>query len=242
MVDDVLLQDPAAHRPAGGHHVAATGERQRLQETVNVVDHVAEATSGVDRLGLSASERAHVGSDDAYVLGEQVGDVAPVPAGGDVAVDEQDRASVLGPAGPDVHRQPRRLDHLGGELGHQGAPSDYAGWRRSSTCARWPVGRSVTIRWRHGVSGQTFPAAATYHHRLVALLLNMRSRERDTENFDGWPVVVREPSPTPGPGGAGLFGVFRGPQGFRRPRRAGRGRRAAGRRSSSGPARTASRR
>ena len=113
------------------------------------------------------------------------------------------------------------------------------GWRRSSTCARWPVGRSVTIRWRHGVSGQTFLAAATYHRRLVVLLLNMRSRGRDTENFDGWPVVVREPSPTPGPGGTGLFGALKA---SRRRRRGGRWRPGAVPRWSNEPARTASRR
>ena len=229
---------PPIDQPARDQ-VAPTGETQGLQEAVDVVDHVAESAGGVDRLLLGPPERAHVGSDDPHVVGEQVGDVAPVAPGGDVAVDEQDGAPVLGATGPHVHRETRGLDHLGDELGHLGAPSNYAGGAVLAPSARWPVGRSVTIRWRPGVSGQTFLAAATYHHRLEALLLNMRSRERSTENFDGWPVVVREPSPTPGPGGTGLFGALRG---SRRSRRAGRSRPAGAPTSSIARARAASRR
>ena len=105
MVDDVLLQHPATHRPAGRDQVPPSGETQGLQEAVDVVDHVAESPGGVDRLLLGPPERAHVWSDDPHVVGEQVGDVAPVAPGGDVAVDEQDGAPVLGATGPHVHRE-----------------------------------------------------------------------------------------------------------------------------------------
>ena len=157
MVDDVLLQHPAAHRPPGRDQVPPTGQTQRLQEAVDVVGHVAESPGGVDRLLLGSPERAHVGSDDPHIVGEQVSDVAPVPTGSDVAVDQQDRASVLGATGPDVHRETRGLDHLGGELGHLGAPSNYAG---GAVLAPAPDGRSA-VRSRFGGDpaclGKPFP-------------------------------------------------------------------------------------
>jgi hypothetical protein len=78
---------------------------------VDVVDHVAEPSGGVDRLGLAAAEAAQVRGDHADVVGQPPGDVAPPATGDQVAVHEQQRHAVVGPARPYVRFQPIRPDH-----------------------------------------------------------------------------------------------------------------------------------
>ena len=83
MLEHELLEDPRAHRPAGGDDAGLVGQAQGVEEGVDVLDHVAEATGRVDRERLGAAEAAQVGGDDPDVVGELtegVRDIAPVAA------------------------------------------------------------------------------------------------------------------------------------------------------------------
>jgi hypothetical protein len=73
----------------------AASPSERFDQGLDVVDPVVEAAGGIDRLGLGAAEAAKIRGDNPQLAREAVGDVAPEPAGAEVAVNQQDRDTVL---------------------------------------------------------------------------------------------------------------------------------------------------
>ena len=63
MVDLVLLQDPAAHRPPGRVDAALIGPAERFDKRAQIVAPVAQPARRIDALLLAAAERAQVGRD-----------------------------------------------------------------------------------------------------------------------------------------------------------------------------------
>ena len=83
---------------------------ERVHQRRGVVGPVAQAARGVDRHVLGVPEPAHVRGDQPVAVRRALEQVLIEAAGGQVAVDQDDRNPVLGPGFDDVHPQAIGVD------------------------------------------------------------------------------------------------------------------------------------